>query len=77
MFYARAIFFGWAGSLLQWAGFSSCGALAVEHEDSVVVTSGLSPRPGIESVALKGGFLTTGPPGKSPYARLIFIDQSV
>ena len=47
MFYARAIFFGWAGSLLQWAGFSSCGALAVEHEDSVVVTSGLSPRQGL------------------------------
>ena len=70
-------FFGWAGSLLQWTGFSSCGALTAEHEDSVVVTSGLSSRPGIESVALKGGFLTTGPPGKSPYARVILIDRSV
>ena len=44
---------------------------------SVVVAQGLScpvaygilvPRPGIEPVspALEGGFLTTGPPGKSP-----------
>ena len=75
----RGLFFifGWAGSLLQWTGFSSCGALTVEHEDSVIVISGLSSRPGIESVALKGGFLTTGPPGKSPYARVIFIDRSV
>ena len=79
MFYDRAIFFvfDWAVSLLQQAGFSSCGALTVEHEDSVVLISGLSPRPGIDSVALKGGFLTTGPRGKFPYTRVMFIDQSV
>lgn len=35
----------------------------------------LVPRPGIEhkSLALKGGFLTTGQPGKSPKSSL-FID---
>ena len=56
---------------------SSCDTWAVEREGSVVVAHGLScpeacrilvPRPGIEPTfpALEGGFLTTGPPGKSP-----------
>ena len=57
----------------------SCGTqdLQLWHAGSVVVALGLScpvacgilvPRPGIEptSPALEGGFLTTGPPGKSP-----------
>ena len=50
--------------------------LQLEHVDSVVVTHGLScsmacgiffPQPGIKtaSAALQGGFLITGPPGKS------------
>ena len=56
-----------------------CGtrALQLRHASSVVVVHGLScptacgilvPQPGIEpgSPALEGGFLTTGPPGKSP-----------
>ena len=67
--------------LLRHAGFrahglSSCGTWALEHVGSVVAACGLSwpvecgilvPRPGIEpaSPALEGGFLTTGPPGKS------------
>ena len=63
---------------------SSCGARDPEHEGSVVVAYGLSclaacgilvPRPGIEpaSPALEGGFLTAGPPGKSPFNVLICI----
>ena len=51
--------------------------MAGECAGSVVAAYGLScpeacgilvPRPGIEPVspALEGGFLTTGPPGKSP-----------
>ena len=55
---------------------SSCGVQAPGRVGSVVVVHGLScpvacgilvPRPGIEptSLALEGGFLTTGPPGKS------------
>ena len=59
---------------------SSCGTQAPEHVGSVVAACGLScptacgilvPQPGIEpaSRALEGGFLTTGPPGKS----LLFI----
>ena len=55
---------------------SSCGARALECTGSVAVARRLScltargilvPRPGIEPVspALEGGFLTTGPPGKS------------
>ena len=57
---------------------SSCGTWAPECAGSVVAERRLScpmacgilvPRPGIEpeSVALVGGFLTTGPPGKSLY----------
>ena len=55
---------------------SSCGAWAPELEGSVVAACGLScpaacgilvPWPGIEPASpLEGGFLTTGPPGKSP-----------
>ena len=55
---------------------SSCGVQALKHMGSVVAAHGLIcpaacgilvPRPGIEpaSPALEGGFLTTGPPGKS------------
>ena len=55
---------------------SSCGSQAPERADSVVLTHGLrrpvacgisATWPGIEpkSPALEGGFLTTGPPGKS------------
>ena len=62
---------------------SSCDALALEDTGSVVAVCRLSclvacgilvPRPGIEpeSPALEGGFLTTGPPGKSlPYKFLL------
>ena len=59
-------------------GLSSCGTWAPEHAGagSLVVARGRScpvacvilvPQPGIEptSPALEGGFLTTGPPGKS------------
>ena len=57
-------------------GLSSCDAWALEHVGSVVVARHLSfsmayetlvSEPGIEpaSPALQGGFLTTGPPGKS------------
>ena len=59
-----------------------CGMqdLSLWHTGSLVVAHGLScpeacgilvPRPGIEpaSPALEGGFLTTGPPGKSPGMR--------
>ena len=57
-------------------GPSSCDSLAPEHTGAVVVAHGLScstacgvlaPCPGIEptSSALQGGFLPTGPPGKS------------
>ena len=66
-----------AGSVVSAHGLSSCGAQALEHTGSVVVARKLScptacgilvSRPGIKpaSPALKGGFLTTGPPGKSP-----------
>ena len=55
---------------------SSCGAQAPKHTGSVVAVRRLScpagcgilvPRPGMEpaSPVLEGGFLTTGPPGKS------------
>ena len=64
------------GSSLQCVGFSSGGAL--EHVDSAVAALGLScpaacrilvPWPGtiLMSPVLKGGFLTTEPPGKSLY----------
>ena len=55
----------------------------MQHEGFLVVARGLFssylaacrilvPRPGIEptSPALEGGFLTTGPPGKSPLTAL-------
>ena len=65
-----------AGSGAVACGLSSCGAWALECLGSVVAVLGLScsatcvilvPWPGIEptSPALEGGFLTTGPPGKS------------
>ena len=59
-------------------GLCSCARCALQlwHKGSVVAAHGLScpaacgilvPRPGIEPVspALEGGFLNTGPPGKS------------
>ena len=58
------------------AGFSSCDLRALEHRLSSCGSRALLlrsmqylPRPGIESVspALAGGFLTTAPPGKTPY----------
>ena len=65
--------------LVAACGLLSSGVWALKHMHwgSVVVACGLScpaacgilvPRPGIEpaSPALEGGFLTTGPPGKSP-----------
>ena len=65
------------GSFLIAHGLSSCGVQALEHVGSVVVVCGLScpvpcgilvPQQGIEPVspALQGGFLSIGPPGKSP-----------
>ena len=61
--------------------FSYCRAQALEHVGSVVVVQGGSssmwnlPGPGIKhmspTLALAGGFLTTGPPGKSPAHFLI------
>ena len=65
------------GSVVVVHWFSSCGMWALEHVGSVVAAHRLScptacgilvPPPGIEpaSPALEGGFLTTGPPGKSP-----------
>ena len=71
-----------AGSVVAACGLSSCGARALEHVGSVVAACGLScpatcrilvPRPRIEptSPALEGGFLTTGPPGKSPQQALL------
>ena len=75
-----------AGSLVVTHRLSSCGTRAAEHAGSVVAVHGLScptacgilvPRPGIEpaSPALEGGFLTTGPPGKSPLLLILKIDQ--
>ena len=55
--------------------FSNCGAWALEHVSSLAAANGWSctlvPRPGVEptSSALKDGFLTTGPPGKSQAQR--------
>ena len=61
---------------------SSCRVQAPEHTGLVVGTHTLScpaaceilvPQPGMEpmSPALKGGFLTTGPPGKSLHYGLL------
>ena len=60
-----------------------CAGSVVAVHGSLVVALGLScpaargiffPRPGIElaSPALEGGFLTTGPPGKSPFNAFFF-----
>ena len=58
------VIFCCAGSSLWYVGFSTCGAQA-QFSRSVW---GLIPWPGT-SFALKGEFLTTGPPGKSlPHA---------
>ena len=65
------------GSVVVVRGLSSYGMRALEHVGSVVAVHGLScpvacgilvPQLGIEpaSPALEGGFLTTGPLGKSP-----------
>ena len=66
-----------AGSFVAACGLlSSCGEQATERTGSVVAARGIScpatcgifvRQPGIESTspALEGGFLTTGPPGKS------------
>ena len=65
-------------------GVFCCGTWAPEHMGSVVAVHGLScpvacgilvPQPGIKpaSPALEGGFLTTGPPGKSLFS--IFISK--
>ena len=80
-------FFGCAGSFLQCVVFFSCGAQAVEHAGSVVVSHGLScPEacrilvtwPGMEpgSPASEGIFSTTGLPGKSQH-HIFFIHSSV
>ena len=78
--YSRAILLQPVGSILLcvvWAshdgGFSCFRAQALELSGSVVVVHGLScimwdlPRPGLEPVspAMAGGFITTGPQGKS------------
>ena len=46
---------------------SSGGVRAPEHMSSVVAREILVPQPGIKVMfhALEGGFLTSGPPGKS------------
>ena len=67
---------GWLAPECVGGLLSSRGTWAPEHVGSVVAAPGLScpvacgnlvPQPGIEPVspALEGGFLTTGPPGKS------------
>ena len=73
-----ALHCGTQASLVAACGLlSSCGAQDPECAFSVVVARGLCcpmaggilvPRPGIEPTfpALEGGFLNTGPPGKSP-----------
>ena len=68
------------GSFTAVHRLSSCRAQAPEHRGFIVVACGLScskacgilvSRLGIEPVspALRGGFLITGPPGKSPSQR--------
>ena len=73
----RALCCGTWASLVAARGLhSSCGVWALEHVDSVVAACGiLVPRPGIEpaSPALEGGFLTTGPPGKSQGPHFLLI----
>ena len=69
-------------------GFSSSGMWASEHVVSVVVALRLScseaygillPQPGIEpaSPALQGGFLTTGPSGKSLRRYSLLATESI
>ena len=58
------------GCLLQHAGFWSCGAYLLHSIWDFSCPSGLKPT----SSALGGGFLTTGPPGKS-LQHLIFVDS--
>ena len=64
---------------------SCCGMQVPEREGSVVTARGLCcpsacgilvPRPGIKpaSPALQEGFLTTGPPEKTPYRLLLSIE---
>ena len=68
----------WA-SVVVACGLSSCGLWAPKHRLSSCVTRALLlrgmwslPGPGLEPVspALAGGFLTTAPPGKSPFPTL-------
>ena len=53
--------FDCAGSLLQCMGFSSCYAVALQFCGMLVSQLGVETL----SPALEGGFLITGPPGKS------------
>ena len=71
---ARAL--GTWASVAVARGLSSCGSWTVEHRLSscgawAQLLHGMwdLPRPGLEPVspALTGGFLTTAPPGKSPF----------
>ena len=73
-----------AGSVVAAHGLSSCGARAVECADSVAVVCRFScpaacgilvPWSEIQPAfpALEGGFLTTGPPGKSLWAFFFFF----
>ena len=77
LFLFKKIFIWLYQALVVAHGLSSYSTWAPEHAGSVVVTCRLSclttweilvPRPGIEpmSPTLEGGFLTTGPPRKSP-----------
>ena len=68
---------GCAGSSLRWqasdgGGFSCCGAWTLGTRAQLLRGTWNLPRPGTEpaSPALAAGFLTTGPPGKSPFVRL-------
>ena len=60
-------------------GLACCSACALEHSGFLIVVCGLRgsaacgilvPQPGIEALShwLEGGFLTSGPPGKSLYS---------
>ena len=62
--YLISFIFGCTGSSLLCAVFS---LVAMQGLSFPVACGILIPRPGIEltSPALEGGFLTTGPPGKS------------
>ena len=65
-----------ARSFIAVHGLYSCGAgsVVVAHRLSCYTARGiLVPGPGIEPVspALQGGFLTTGPPGKSQHCTFV------